>query len=200
MGTATRIVGVDFDNTIVCFDLLFHRAAVEKSLVPKDLPPSKTSVRDYLRREGREPAWTELQGYVYGVMIHEADPFPGVLEFFSRCVDRGVKALVISHKTRHPFLGPRYDLHEAARKWLADRSFAGLTPDRVFLETTKEEKLRRIATEECAWFIDDLPEFLAESSFPPAASPILFDPNDDHPSHAATPRARTWAEIGKRIL
>ena len=81
-------IGIDFDNTIVCFDTLFHRAAVEKSLIPADLPLSKTSVRDYLRREGREEAWTELQGYVYGVKIHDAAPFPGVLEFFARCRDR----------------------------------------------------------------------------------------------------------------
>lgn len=200
MGAATRVIGVDFDNTIVCFDTIFHRAAVEKSLVPAGLPPSKTSIRDHLRREGREDAWTELQGYVYGVKIHEADPFPGVLEFFSRCRDLGIRTLVISHKTRHPFLGPRYDLHEAARKWLKDRDFAGLTPDRVFLETTKADKLGRIGSEGCDWFIDDLPEFLAESAFPPSAFPILFDPNNDHPAHTATRRAGSWAEIGKMIL
>jgi hypothetical protein len=200
MGSSARVIGVDFDNTIVCFDAIFHRAAVEKSLVPRDLPSSKTSVRDYLRRDGREDAWTELQGYVYGVKIHDADPFPGVLEFFARSRELGIRTLVISHKTRHPFLGPRYDLHEAARKWLKDRDFAGLTSDRVFLETTKQDKLGRIASEGCTWFIDDLPEFLAESAFPRSATPILFDPNGDHSGHSATRRAGSWTEIGKLIL
>lgn len=195
-----RVIGVDFDNTIVCFDTIFHRAAVEKSLIPADLPSSKTSVRDHLRREGREDAWTELQGYVYGVKIHDADPFPGVLEFFAKCRDLGIRTLVISHKTRHPFLGPKYDLHEAARKWLKDRDFSGLTSDRVFLETTKAEKLARIGSEGCVWFIDDLPEFLAEAAFPASASKILFDPNNDHPAHTATRRAGSWAEIGTLIL
>lgn len=195
-----RVLGVDFDNTIVCFDTIFHKAAVEKSLIPADLPTSKTTVRDYLRKEGREDAWTELQGYVYGVKIHEADPFPGVLEFFAQCRDKGLRTVVISHKTLHPFMGPKYDLHEAARKWLKDRDFSGLTADRVFLETTKAAKLGRIGSEGCAWFIDDLPEFLAEAAFPATASKVLFDPNNEYPAHAATRRARSWAEIGTLIL
>jgi hypothetical protein len=202
MTTPARVVGIDFDNTIVCFDTLFHRAAVEQSLIPADVPTSKTAVRDYLRRVGKEPAWTELQGYVYGVKIREAAPFPGVLEFVSRCRERGWTALVISHKTRHPFIGPRYDLHEAARKWLEDRGFAGagLSPARIFLETTKEDKLRRIGKEGCRWFIDDLPEFLAESAFPKSATPVLFDPNEEHPGHGGAHRLKSWAEIGTLIL
>jgi hypothetical protein len=202
MVTPAGVVGIDFDNTIVCFDGLFHRAAVEQSLIPADLPPSKTAIRDYLRRQGREPAWTELQGHVYGVKIHEASPFPGLLEFFGRCRERGWDVCVISHKTRFPFLGPRHDLHRAARKWLEDRGFAGLglTPDRVHLEVTKEDKLRRIGSEGCGWFIDDLPEFLGEPAFPPSVKTILFDPHDEYPSHAASLRARSWEEIGKLIL
>ena len=202
MGTPARVVGIDFDNTIVCFDTLFHRAAVEQSLIPADTPTSKTAVRDYLRRTGREPAWTELQGYVYGVKIREAAPFPGVLEFVARCRERGWTALVVSHKTLHPFLGPRYDLHAAARQWLEDRGFLreGLTPDRIFLETTKEDKLRRIGSEGCRWFVDDLPEFLAEAAFPASAKPVLFDPNGEYPEYGGAHRLGSWAEIGTLIL
>jgi len=202
MDTTAPVVGIDFDNTIVCFDTLFYRAAVEQSLIPVDLPTSKTAIRDHLRKAGREPAWTELQGYVYGVKIREANPFPGVLEFFIRCRERGWKAVVVSHKTRHPFLGPKYDLHEAARLWLQDHGFgdAGLTPERIFLETAKEDKLHRIGTEGCRWFVDDLPEFLAEPAFPATATPVLFDPNDEYPDHRGPHRLQSWAEIGSLIL
>jgi hypothetical protein len=198
MAATAGVVGIDFDNTVVCFDGLFHRAAVEQSLIPPDLPSSKIAVRDYLRRQGREPAWTELQGHVYGVKIREAAPFPGVLEFIRNRRSRGWKVCIISHKTRYPVLGPRHDLHEAARHWLEDRGFVDL--DGVHLELTKEEKLRRIGSEGCAWFIDDLPEFLKEPAFPPATRPILFDPHDEYPAHVDSPRARSWAEIGKLIL
>ena len=77
-------IGIDFDNTIACYDQLFHRMALEKGLIPADLPEGKSQVRDYLRHGGKEDAWTELQGHVYGARMGEAPPFPGVIEFFVR--------------------------------------------------------------------------------------------------------------------
>ncbi len=73
------LVGVDFDNTIVCYDRLFHKAALEKGLIPPELPASKGQVRDYMRANGAEDAWTELQGYVYGPRMLDAAPFAGTL-------------------------------------------------------------------------------------------------------------------------
>ena len=64
------MIGVDFDNTIVCYDGVFHRAAVERGLIPPELPVSKGQVRDHLRRLGQEHAWTELQGEVYVPLKH----------------------------------------------------------------------------------------------------------------------------------
>jgi hypothetical protein len=57
------ILGVDFDNTIVRYDELFHRIAVERGFIPKSLPARKKEVRDFLRRQGHEQTWTELQGH-----------------------------------------------------------------------------------------------------------------------------------------
>lgn len=203
MGSPVRVVGIDFDNTIVCFDDLFHRAAVEKGLIPATVAANKTAVRDFLRRDGREPLWTELQGYVYGVKIREAEPFPGVIEFVAGCRAHGLVPVVISHKTRYPFAGPSYDLHEAAREWLRDRGFfeprVGLVPEQVHLELTKEGKLGRIAEAGCGTFVDDLPEFLAESSFPGGVRRILFDPNAEHPGPGPYTRAASWNEIGKLV-
>ena len=48
-------VGIDFDNTIVCYDEIFHRVALERELIPRDTPKNKESVRDYLRQVGKEP-------------------------------------------------------------------------------------------------------------------------------------------------
>src|SRR6266516_4689237 len=112
------VIGVDFDNTIVSYDDLFHRIAVERGLVPPELDPRKNQVRDFLRRSGREQDWTELQGYVYGARMAEARAFPGVLEFFSETIRRRLPVYIVSHKTRAPVLGPGYDLHRAAHSWL----------------------------------------------------------------------------------
>ena len=65
-------IGIDLDNTIVCYDHVVHRAAVARGLVPTDLPVSKGAVRDYLRRCGHENTWIELQGYVYGSGMADA--------------------------------------------------------------------------------------------------------------------------------
>ena len=59
-------IGIDFDNTIVCYDDVFHKAASLQGLIPEGLPSSKNSVRDYLRKIGKEENWTRLQGTVYG--------------------------------------------------------------------------------------------------------------------------------------
>lgn len=171
-------IGIDFDNTIVSYDSLFYKVAVESKLVPSELPQSKLAVRDYLRRVGREKAWTEMQGLVYGARLLEAEPFPGVVDFFAWAREAGLDLYIISHKTRHPFIGPPYDLHAIAQEWVQSRLTDGkasyLPPEHVFFELTKEEKVRRIAACGCHYFIDDLPEILTAPEFPVATSPVLF--------------------------
>lgn len=191
------IVGVDFDNTIVCYDTAFHLAACERGLIPAELPPLKEQVRDYLRSTGREDDWTELQGFVYGARMETVSPFSGAASCIRGLVERGEEVFIVSHKTRHPYRGTRYDLHEAARRWLDTSGFliaAGLTPERTFFEFSREEKLRRIATLGCTHFIDDLPEILTAPQFPKSAAPLLFAPLSATASTGLT-RFDSWAGI-----
>src|SRR5262249_9671434 len=104
--TRVTVVGVDFDNTIVCHDGLFHRGALEGTRLPPGRPPAKNAVRDYLRKRDREAVWTALQGSVYGPRMRDALPFPGVREFFLLCRRRVVPVRIISHRTRQPYQGP----------------------------------------------------------------------------------------------
>jgi hypothetical protein len=199
------LIGVDFDNTIVCYDEVFYQAAVEKGLIPEDVSINKGSVRDYLRASGKEEAWTELQGVVYGVYIQHAPPFTGVTEFFKRCRKHNIRIYIISHKTRYPFLGKTYDLHDAAHKWLEQNGFydsetTGLNREQVYFELTKKEKIDRIATVGCNYFIDDLPEFLKEPEFPEGVVRILFDPNNHYPVNNNFLRSISWKEIEKIIF
>jgi hypothetical protein len=195
-------IGIDFDNTIVCCDPLFHRAALDKKLIPPEVGVAKNDVRDHLRRVGQEPAWTELQGYVYGDLLKEARPFPGVVDFFCACAKRNIPVFVVSHKTKKPFLGPPYDLHKAALDWLAAHGFfeeAGLRRDVVFLEPTKQAKLQRIASLACTHFIDDLPEFLTDPAFPKGISRIHFNPNNVA-SETGVIGLSSWPQITAHIL
>ena len=174
-------VGLDFDNTIVCYDRLFHRLAVELRPHSRKRTADQGRSARLLARAGREDDWTELQGVAYGPRIGDAEPFPGVLDFLGRCASPGVTCAIISHKTRHPFLGPKFDLHEAATGWLLQQGFfeserTGLTTASVYLELTKQAKLDRIAQLGCDYFIDDLPEFLEEPSFSPGTVRLWFAP------------------------
>jgi hypothetical protein len=197
-------IGIDFDNTIVCYDQVFHAAARERELIPVEVPVSKEAVRNYLRSIDREEDWTKLQGYVYGPRMRDALPFAGVMEFFARCAEAQLPVWIISHKTRYPFQGPQYDLHESARQWIADHGLldadrVGLPADHVFFELTKAAKLERVQQVGCTHFIDDLPEFLAEKDFPKGVQRILFDPQDHHPDERRFLRATSWEQVWELV-
>jgi hypothetical protein len=191
------LIGLDFDNTIVSYDALFHQVALEKSLIPAGLPKSKVAVRDYLRSVNKENAWTEMQGYVYGARMADVSTYPGATEFMRLARQRGISLAIVSHKTRYPFLGPRYDLHEAARSWVEDKLAAQnlIEVDRVFFELTKDDKIRRVAEIGCDYFIDDLPEILLAPAFPRKTTGILFDPERSHTGENATVRFESWQDI-----
>ncbi len=198
------IIGIDFDNTLVSYDRLFHRVARELDLIPADLLATKTAVRDHLRATGREAAWTEMQGTVYGARIVEAQPYPGAHEFVESCRERGIPVRIISHKTRHPYLGESHDLHAAARSWLHKFGFinpsaAGLNDSDVFFEVTKSDKLKRIAACGCTHFVDDLPELLGDAAFPHDVVRYLFDPQNAHASTGELKKVSDWTSL-KAIL
>lgn len=191
------IVGIDFDNTIVCYDQAFHLVACQRGLIPPELPRCKENVRDYLRQAGREEEWTELQGYVYGARMDTVSPFAGAASCLRELGELGAEVFVVSHKTRFPYRGPGYDLHQAARGWLEASGFlneAGLAPDRVFFELSREAKLERIARLHCTHFIDDLPELLTDRGFPREATPLLFAPGANPAASGLVPFG-SWAEL-----
>ncbi|MGH6792927.1 MAG: hypothetical protein ACRECF_09345 [Methyloceanibacter sp.] len=202
-------IGIDFDNTIACYDGVFHAAALERQLIPADLPTGKTSVRDYLRSLDRDTDFTELQGYVYGSRMDLVALYPGLTEVLEKAAKEGHELFIVSHKTRRPFAGPAYDLHTAAKNFLFAREILGemvgqVLPERVFFELTKEEKIARIAELSCDVFIDDLPEILAMDGFPAGLRPILFDPENHYLNGAWRDRSferyGSWPEIGAALL
>jgi hypothetical protein len=152
-----------------------------------------------LREIDNEDAWTELQGYVYGARMNDAVAYPGAIEFIKHARDNNISMTIVSHKTLHPFVGPKYNLHDAARGWvehfLLDKSEPLIKPEQVFFEVTKEEKIARIGREACDFFIDDLPEILNMSGFPSSTGRILFDPEDKHVTAEVSERLESWQLI-----
>jgi hypothetical protein len=194
------VIGIDLDNTLVSYDRLFHQLALEQGLIGPDLAVNKTEVRDFLRRENKEPAWTALQGLAYGARIREAEAFAGALDFIREGRRRHWQMYIVSHKTKSPIVGEPVDLHESARGWLdanAIHNESGLPREHVWFEVTKADKIQRIRQLKCDVFIDDLPELLLDSQFPSRTRRILFAPQG--PGNHILPEnvfvAQTWAEI-----
>lgn len=174
MNTKEIIVGIDFDNTIVSYHDVFHKVAVDRGLIATDFPQDKEKIRNYLREINQEDAWTEMQGVVYGKEMVYAKAFSGVEIFFKTMRMNGIKTIIISHKTKYPYLGEKVDLHKAASEWLNQ---INLGADETYFLETKKEKCEKIAERGCTHFIDDLPELLSDPFFPSDVQKILFSEN-----------------------
>lgn len=200
------IIGLDFDNTIVCYD----QAIIKLSQSIPDLPPSlsrtKLGLRDHLRATGREAEWTAFQGTLYGPGMEHAEPFEGALETMLQMVADGHRLVIISHRSRYPYAGTPHDLHAAARAWVAQRlQSLGLFLSKLdhasavnFLET-REEKIAMIGKLACDVFLDDLTEVLNDEHFPCRTMPVLFDPAREHIAKANTHPLNDWHQL-PRIL
>jgi hypothetical protein len=191
-------IGFDFDNTIVSYDSLFHTVAREQGHIPDGTPVNKNAVRDYLRAQGREPVWTEMQGYVYGARMNEAAAYPNAIAVIEALGKAGHELAIISHKTAKPYEGPAYDLHAAARGWinthLLNAKGEPLIPaERIFFLETKPEKIAKIAELECDVFIDDLPEILLHEGFPAGTRRFLFAASPQ--SHAQWTHVADWQQF-----
>lgn len=175
-------IGLDFDNTIIGYSDVFLSAAKDRRLIePQARLASKQAVRDAIRLlPDGEIMWQRLQGFVYGQGIRGATMFEGVDRFLKRCRTAGHTIFIVSHKTEYGHYDPeRVNLREAALSWMAARGFFsadgyGMPRENVFFESTRADKLRRIAQLRCTHFIDDLEEVLDDPDFPSSVARILF--------------------------
>ena len=175
------VIGVDFDNTLVCHDKVLYRLALERGLAIEDAGTHKRGLRDAIRGlEHGEERWQEIQAEMYGARLEEAELFPGAAAFIARCREKGERLFIVSHKTEKASKAPMgVNLRDAAMAFMRRRGFfdaegLGLTEEMVFFEATRREKLARIASLGCACFIDDLEETFLEPSFPEGVEKILF--------------------------
>ena len=194
------LLGLDFDNTLVRYDKLFHQLALENGLIKESLPADKTSIRDYLRSQGQDEQFTFLQGEVYGLRILEAEPAEGMLKALGELQQRGIPMVLVSHKTRTPYKGPAYDLHEAAWSWLEKNGFfapdeLGWGRDQVFFEESKDNKIARIKAKKCTHYVDDLPEII--EMLPPEIKGIIYDPNNIYSNKESI--IKNWVELNRLI-
>jgi hypothetical protein len=195
-------IGIDLDNTLVCYDELFHSAAVEEGLIESSAPKSKEWIRDSIRLlPNGERKWTRLQAIVYGPRMSGALVFEGSEDFLRHCSAQGMQAVIVSHKTPFADLdGKPVDLRQAAVAWMRAKKFfdadgCGLSPDGVFFESTRAEKIGRIRSLGCTHFIDDLAEVFAEPQFPHETTKLLFAPHGANPALPEVRAFRSWRDL-----
>lgn len=174
------IIGLDFDNTIVCYDEAIKQLAMDVPSLPETTPKTKLGIRDFLREQDRETEWTEFQGKLYGPGMVHAQPFPSALEMIGAMQQAGHTTVIISHRSKHPYLGPKYDLHDAARQWIKKNLViddnALISEKDIHLNETKDAKVALVESLQCGVFIDDLVEILTHASFPPSTEKLWFSP------------------------
>lgn len=205
--TEMRTVGVDFDNTIVAYDDVMCRIAVEHGLIAADSRMSKRRLRDSIRlRPHGEEEWRSVQAEAYGHRMDEAKLAEGVSGFFRQCREKMVRLHIVSHKTETAGSGGReFNLRSAAMAWIRRRGVfgangLGLSPDSVFFESTRKAKIARIASLGCTHFIDDLEETFLDKSFPPQVVKILYNANSDPCELKDLVVCRNWTEICEYFL
>ena len=192
-------IGLDFDNTLVCYDRALLDAGKDQRMLPGDFAGTKEAVKRRLLEQRPDGfLWEKLQGLVYGRWIDRAALFEGADRFLRACRGRpGVVVLIISHKTVIAHHDPlNTNLRTAAMAWMEARHFFGptgfgLERGNVFFESTREEKIGRIRAARCDVFIDDLPEVLSHAGMPPNCRKILFRGM----AHGALEPFHSWDDI-----
>jgi hypothetical protein len=198
------LIGLDFDNTLACYDNVFSDEAKKKGLVANHWDGNKKDLKNELISFNNDShIWQSIQGQVYGPSMHKAILFPGVSRFLLRCKLQGHAIFIVSHKTKYGhFDSTKTPLREAATNWMENLGFFDekifcLSKDNVFFEDTRQEKVERIKNLDIDVFIDDLEEVFAEESFPNIKK-ILFTKTPKYNYHDTA--CNNWTDIANSCI
>ena len=119
------LIGLDFDNTIACYDGVFSSEAKIKGLVQNEWKGTKQDLKLLLNAlDDGQIIWQAMQGQVYGPSMHKAKLFPGVARFLLRCKLQGHKVFIVSHKTKYGhFDKTKTLLRKASLDWMDSKGF-----------------------------------------------------------------------------
>jgi hypothetical protein len=198
------LIGLDFDNTIACYNDVFSSEAKIKGLVNKDWKGSKKDLKRFLNsQEDGQTAWQAIQGQVYGPSMQKATLFPGVARFLFRCKLRGHTVFIVSHKTKYGhFDKTKTLLRESSLKWMDSQGFFkaslfGINRENIFFANTQSEKVLKIKSLNLDVFVDDLEEIFLHHDFPEIKK-ILFGRSSSIESGVEL--CNNWTDIEKTSI
>jgi len=194
-------IGIDFDNTIACYDRLFPKIAAELGLVKERIYSSKNDVKEHLlKQKSGDLIWQKLQGKVYGKYMLQSDIFHGFYEFLYLSKLRGVHLYIVSHKSKFGhFDEEKISLRQQALKWLQQQGIVGIDqwsiPEiNLFFEASRKDKIERIKLLQCTHFIDDLQVVLTDKNFPNIQK-VWFNPASQPLTEQSINNFQSWRQI-----
>lgn len=159
-------LGIDLDNTIICYDELIYKLAKNKFSklnLNKNLK-SKNIIKSEIINKYNNEEWTKLQGLIFSEKLKYAslfDDFYNAIEELKNYYD----IYIISHKTKYPSIGKKINLRNASKKFLKNNNISYcknelIKSENIFFANTKKEKIEIIKKNKIDIFIDDLDEIL----------------------------------------
>ena len=195
-------IGIDIDNTIICYKGVFALVARKQGFdVP--LASSKEETKRWFKDRKLDSAFTILQGKVYGSQLHKACLFDDVHKFIEDASNKGHQLFLVSHKTQYPILGENIDLRAAALQFLKNCGVISrnmLKINNIFFEDTIENKVARIGVLNLDLFIDDLIEVFEHPNYPIHVRSILFQNDVESTPLDNMEVYSSWRSIGQKIL
>jgi len=168
---------------------------------------SKADVKNVIiSQNDGDISWQRLQGQIYGKYMYKAKVYPGFVEFLLLAKIKGFTISVVSHKSEFGhFDDNKISLRSEALKWiinnkLIETDLFKLQEKDIYFEATREEKIQRIITLGCNFFVDDLEEVYNEENFPNEVKKILFDPHNKAAKNEYFTIVNSWRSITKMIL
>lgn len=194
-----KTVGIDLDNTLVCYDEVFAELALRKGIEVDPLNAKSSLKEAMLKKPGGNLDWTLVQGLAYGPELQRAKLFEEAFDVVKSILVAGNEVAIISHKTRFPAVGEAYDLQASARQFLRRHIIERLSTQeqkriKIHLCATLHEKMFTIRTLDCIAFVDDLVEVLQHPLFPARTKRIHFSPKPSSVNFDLS--ANNWIIIG----
>ena len=91
-------IGIDFDNTIVNYDKVFHFLAKKKYELSSQYITKKEIRKKIINLKG-EKSWMAMQGQAYGKHMFKAEISLGFKNFLHRAILNEAEIFIVSHKT-----------------------------------------------------------------------------------------------------
>ena len=118
-----KIIGVDFDNTIINYLNVFKKILKQKKIrFGKNL--NKEIFKKKITNKFDEDYYTRVQSEVYGKNILFASKFVNVKKNLKNLRKKNILYL-ISHKSKYPILGKKINLRKKALEWMKQNDLYG---------------------------------------------------------------------------